>query len=55
MAKRKSAISKYLSQIGKKGGEVKGPSKARDPEKMREAAKARWKKHKEKRDAEDKA
>jgi general stress protein YciG len=35
----KSAISQYLAQIGKKGGQVKGPSKARDPDKMREAQK----------------
>jgi general stress protein YciG len=39
MPKRKTAIQKYLSQIGKKGGEVKGPTKARDPDKMRQAQK----------------
>jgi hypothetical protein len=28
--------------LGAKGGSTKGASKARDPEKMRAAAKARW-------------
>lgn len=28
-----------MREIGKKGGKVKGPSKARDPDKMREAQK----------------
>jgi general stress protein YciG len=28
-----------MRKIGKKGGKVKGPSKARDPDKMREAQK----------------
>jgi len=49
MAKKKpkpsSAISKYLSQIGSKGGKVKGPSKARSSEQARKAAEARWKKN----------
>lgn len=50
MAKRKqkpsSPVSKYLSEIGRKGGQVKGPSKARNPEQARKAAEARWKKDK---------
>ena len=44
MAKRKSAISKYLAEIGSKGGKTTGPTKARDPKKMSAAAKKRWEK-----------
>lgn len=33
-----------MAKLGKKGGQKTGPTKARDPEKMREAAKKRWKK-----------
>jgi general stress protein YciG len=55
MAKRKSAISKYLSKIGKKGGQKTGPTKARDPEKMSAASKKRWALAKEKEKKEDAA
>ena len=48
MPKKKSAISQYLSKIGRKGGQVKGPSKARDPDKMREAQKRSVEARKEK-------
>lgn len=45
MAKKKrDPVSAYLAKIGRKGGQVKGPSKARDSEKMRAAAKKRWEK-----------
>ena len=48
MPKKKSAISQYLSKIGRKGGQVKGPTKARDPDKMREAQKRSVEARKEK-------
>lgn len=49
MAKKKSAISKYLSEIGRKGGKAgTGKAKARDPEKMRAASLKRWSKKKSK-------
>lgn len=42
-------ISQYLSEIGRKGGKAgTGKSKARDPEKMREAGKQSWKNRKAK-------
>lgn len=40
-------IRAHMARIGKKGGEKTGPSKARDPEKMSEAAKKRWAKKKD--------
>lgn len=42
MSRPPRAVSDYMATIGKKGGEKKGKTKARDPEKMRAAAKARW-------------
>jgi len=53
MAKKKpskpmDAVRSYLSQIGRKGGQVTGPSKARDPEKMRAAINKRWEAHRKK-------
>ena len=36
--KKNSPISQYLSKIGAKGGSKTGPSKARDPEKMKAAS-----------------
>lgn len=36
------AISDYMAKMGRKGGSMTGPTKARDPEKMREAQKRRW-------------
>lgn len=38
------AVREYMAKLGKKGGETKGKTKARDPEKMRAAAKKRWQK-----------
>lgn len=46
-ASKKQVISRYMAKLGKKGGEKTGPSKARDPEKMRAAAKKRWRKDKD--------
>lgn len=55
MAKRRTAVQKYLSDLGKKGGKAAtGAAKARDPEKMREAANKRWAKAQEKSQTEDK-
>lgn len=51
MPKKKSAISQYLSKIGQKGGQVKGPTKARDPDKMREAQKRSVEARKEKKNS----
>ena len=53
MAKKASqkipkAVRDFLAAAGRKGGQATGPSKARDPDKMREAQKARWAKHKDK-------
>jgi general stress protein YciG len=42
----KQTISDYMAKLGQKGGSKKGPSKARDPEKMHEAAKKRWRREK---------
>lgn len=47
MAKKRSRskqtlISQYMAKIGSKGGQTKGPSKARDPEKMRAASRKYW-------------
>jgi hypothetical protein len=40
-------LTSYFRELGKKGGAAgKGKAKARDPEKMRRAVAARWKKHK---------
>ena len=47
----KKAVKKtreFFSDIGRKGGSTTGKSKARDPEKMREAQKQRWAKHNQK-------
>lgn len=43
---KKQVISQYMAKLGRKGGQKTGSTKARDPEKMREAAKKRWKKDK---------
>jgi hypothetical protein len=40
-----------MRKIGKKGGEKKGPTKARDPEKMREAQRKSVEARKRKREA----
>lgn len=56
MSKKKSPkdiISSYLKEIGRKGGQAKGPSKARDPDKMREAQKKSVESRKKKREAEE--
>ena len=46
MAKKKSKVppevSRYLSELGRKGGSKTGPTKARDSEKMSAAARKRW-------------
>lgn len=39
------AVSDFLSAVGRKGGSVTGPTKARDSEKMRQAQLKRWEKH----------
>lgn len=39
-------LSQVMSALGKKGGKVKGPSKARSSEQARAAVNARWKKNK---------
>jgi general stress protein YciG len=44
---KKQVISQYMSSLGKKGGRTKGPSKARDPEKMRQAALKGWEKRRQ--------
>lgn len=36
------AAREYLAKIGKKGGETKGPTKARSPEHYKAAAEKRW-------------
>jgi hypothetical protein len=36
------AVRDFFVQAGRKGGLKKGPTKARDPEKMRAAQKLRW-------------
>lgn len=38
------AVSEYMAKIGKKGGETKGPTKARSSEQSRKAINARWRK-----------
>jgi len=53
MARKKSQlppeVRQFLSEIGRKGGAAgKGKAKARDPEKMRAAARRRWKNRKDK-------
>ncbi len=48
MSRPPKAVSEYMAKLGKKGGETKGKTKARDPEKMRAAAKARWAKREKK-------
>jgi hypothetical protein len=35
-------MNKAAQQLGRLGGKVKGPSKARTPEQARAASKARW-------------
>lgn len=40
------AARKYMSEIGRKGGQVKGQSKARGSRKARAAALARWEREK---------
>jgi hypothetical protein len=40
------AARKYMSEIGRKGGQVKGQSKARGSRKARAAAVARWEREK---------
>ncbi len=47
MSRPPKVISEYMAQLGKKGGEAKGPQKARSPEHYRKAAQARWAKRKE--------
>lgn len=42
MTKLPKSVRAYMAQLGKKGGETTGKTKARDPEKMRAAAKKRW-------------
>jgi hypothetical protein len=41
------AVSEYMAKLGKKGGETKGPTKARSSEQARAAVKARWAKRKQ--------
>jgi general stress protein YciG len=36
------SVRAYLARLGRKGGSTTGPTKARDPDKMRAAAKKRW-------------
>lgn len=36
--KKSNPLSKYFAKIGAKGGSKTGPTKARDPEKMKEAS-----------------
>ena len=40
-------VAKWLAKNGRKGGKVKGPSKARSGDLARKAALARWAKNKE--------
>jgi hypothetical protein len=47
MSRPPKVISEYMAQLGRKGGEAKGPRKARSPEHYRKAAQARWAKRKE--------
>lgn len=49
---RKTVISRYMAKLGSKGGRKTGPSKARDPEKMRQASKKRWDKARAEKQAE---
>lgn len=42
----KKIISRYMAKLGRKGGKTTGPTKARDPEQMSQAAKKRWSKAK---------
>ena len=45
-------IKAYLSAIGKKGGSVKGSTKARTREQAQRAVNARWERHRQAREAE---
>ncbi|MFK5920926.1 MAG: hypothetical protein QM496_02000 [Verrucomicrobiota bacterium] len=54
MADKKSIISKYFSEMGKKGGTAgKGKSKARSSEQASAAARARWAKVKREKEADE--
>jgi general stress protein YciG len=45
-SKLSKAARDFFVAAGRKGGQKTGPTKARDPEKMREAQKLRWAKNK---------
>lgn len=47
----KKIISRYMAKLGRKGGKTTGPTKARDSEKMSQAAKKRWDKARKEKDA----
>lgn len=49
---KKTVISRYMAKLGSKGGRKTGPTKARDPETMRQASKKRWDKARAAKDAE---
>lgn len=49
MSRPPKAISDYMAEIGKKGGEAKGARKKRSPEHYKAAAAKRWAKQKAKR------
>lgn len=44
MAKPPKAVSAYMAEIGKKGGETKGAAKKRSTAHYKRAAAKRWKK-----------
>jgi general stress protein YciG len=45
-SKLAKAVRDFFVAAGKKGGQKTGPTKARDPDKMREAQNLRWAKNK---------
>jgi|GEM_PF-7067135 len=53
LEQKKEIFRQMMVEIGRKGGQVKGPSKARDPEKMREAQKKSIEARRRKKSAED--